>query len=252
MGRGRIATGGREGRVLIHDVGAAPARKLPALSRGICSLSWCPGTAGRLAGCGCDGIVRVWDLSVRVPTQPTALEAHVGPVHAVAWSPHDSAFLASGGMDGQVLLWAVDAGDLAPPLRRLPTEEDDDAVAGDLAAWMRTIPQGAAAAPFAPPPSKTAGRCAGCKELEDARKAVAMQTEELHGVNTALAVTRATLLDAERALLEKDVELQGMAQAVAAAHAAVEEEDVELEEAAASEWAVVESDEGPAAHGACT
>jgi WD40 repeat protein len=50
----------------------------------------------------------VWDFSGRGPqgTKPTALEAHVGEVTALAWHPTE-ALLATGGSDGQVATFAA-------------------------------------------------------------------------------------------------------------------------------------------------
>jgi WD40 repeat protein len=55
-------------------------------------------------GCG-DGVVRI--IAVATGTQVQALNAHKGPVNAVAFS-RDGKQLASGGDDGKVQVWQAD------------------------------------------------------------------------------------------------------------------------------------------------
>ncbi len=73
------------------------------------ALAWPAGD--RVASGHQDGRIRLWQVGAGAP--PRELEAHTGPVHALAASP-DGKLLASAGNDGRILLWDLQAQTPAP------------------------------------------------------------------------------------------------------------------------------------------
>lgn len=82
--------------LMAHHVGAF----------GVTGVAWSP-TGDRLASCGNDRRVKVWDVASGV--ELSNMEGHGGWIFSVAWS-HDGKQLASSGADGNVITWDVATG----------------------------------------------------------------------------------------------------------------------------------------------
>jgi WD40 repeat protein len=87
---------------------ARPTHVLPAHSSRVMSVAFAP-DGRRLASCGIDGVIKVWDLDGKGWTVRFGLSGHLGAVHGVAFSS-DGRRLASAGLDGTIRLWDMEAG----------------------------------------------------------------------------------------------------------------------------------------------
>jgi len=85
-----------------------PTHALPAHSSRAMSVAFAP-DGRRLASCGIDGIIKVWDLGREGWSERFGLRGHRGAVHGVAFSS-DGRRLASAGLDGTVRAWDVETG----------------------------------------------------------------------------------------------------------------------------------------------
>jgi len=101
---GRLAVGGSNGPVLVHDVvSGALVATLPGVASEIRSLAFSP-DGSRLAAAGTDQTVRIWRLSDGV--QERVLRGHEAAVIQVVWEAAEGRLL-SGGMDGTVRWWSL-------------------------------------------------------------------------------------------------------------------------------------------------
>jgi WD40 repeat protein/serine/threonine protein kinase len=87
---------------------ARPSRVLPAHSSRTLGVAFAPDES-RLASCGFDGSIMIWDRDKTEWTKRARLEGHRGPVHSVSFSP-DGQRLASAGQDGTIRVWDPEAG----------------------------------------------------------------------------------------------------------------------------------------------
>lgn len=128
----RLATGGRDGRVLEHDVRVRShlVASLEAHAQEVCGLAWAPSGA-HLATGGNDNLLAIWDVAGGsgggAAAAPAAadlgggparraplhrLEAHAAAVKALSWCPFQSGVLASGGgsADRTIRTWNAATG----------------------------------------------------------------------------------------------------------------------------------------------
>ncbi len=111
-----IATGGDDGRVLLHDAGSGVLRgEFRGYGDWINDLAFTPdgatliGAGGRTEDRSEDTRILLWDVSTRALR--SELPGHEGAVRALAVSP-DGQLLASGGAEGSVRIWALPDGRL--------------------------------------------------------------------------------------------------------------------------------------------
>ena len=109
---GRLLAGGgvaRDlvGKILIWDASSGSTSGMVDCPRGVNSLSFSPDSR-RIATCGSDAVVQVWDVTVGLET--LSLQGHRDRVSAVLFGTGDR--LYSAGRDGVVKLW--DGGTIAP------------------------------------------------------------------------------------------------------------------------------------------
>ncbi|GMI28136.1 hypothetical protein TeGR_g13869, partial [Tetraparma gracilis] len=113
-----VATRGPSEEVFVFDLskhpsfptegkGFSPQHRLKGHTSEGYGLSWSPLTAGRLATCGDDKKVIVWDVAgAGVEVAPTAVfEGHQAEVQDVAWHCSDPHMLGSVSSDKSLLLW---------------------------------------------------------------------------------------------------------------------------------------------------
>jgi WD40 repeat protein/serine/threonine protein kinase len=111
---GRLASGGREGRVRIWD--SSSGRETTSFSRfdsDVTTVAWNP-QGNRVAAAELNGVVKIWD--VNTGSEETVFRGHKGAVFGVAWSP-DGKSLASGGDDQTVQIWNATTGNVQAVLR---------------------------------------------------------------------------------------------------------------------------------------
>jgi WD40 repeat protein len=70
----------------------------------------------RLASCGVDGGIKIWDHKGEQWVERGLLRGHLGPVHALTFLP-DGRFLISGGQDGTIRIWNMESGSQVHELR---------------------------------------------------------------------------------------------------------------------------------------
>jgi len=102
-----LASGGREGIILLHDVRVAEHQvgKLTGHTQEVCGLVW--SKDGRtLASGGNDNCVQLWDWQAR-ETPMNTITAHQSAVKAVSWCPWQNNVLATAGgtVDRTVRIW---------------------------------------------------------------------------------------------------------------------------------------------------
>jgi len=102
-----LASGGREGTILLHDVRVAEHQvgRLTGHTQEVCGLVW--SKDGRtLASGGNDNCVQLWDWQAR-ETPLHSITAHQSAVKAVSWCPWQSNVLATAGgtVDRTVRIW---------------------------------------------------------------------------------------------------------------------------------------------------
>jgi len=104
-----LASGGREGDILLHDVRVAEhtVARLVGHTQEVCGLVWAKD--GRtLASGGNDNCVQLWDWQAR--EQPIhTITAHQSAVKAVSWCPWQSGVLATAGgtVDRTIRVWST-------------------------------------------------------------------------------------------------------------------------------------------------
>lgn len=98
---GRVASGGRDGRVLIWNVEDNPRREVLRGHTNLVRAVSITSDGRFVASGGHDYDLRLWDLT---EDESFVLKGHVGAIRDLAISPNDR-LIASGGWDGRVILW---------------------------------------------------------------------------------------------------------------------------------------------------
>jgi len=102
-----LASGGRDGLVLLHDVRIAQhaVGRLEGHQQEVCGLTWA-GDGKTLASGGNDNCVQLWD-GVNRSTPLHTITAHQSAVKAVSWCPWQAGVLATAGgtVDRTIRIW---------------------------------------------------------------------------------------------------------------------------------------------------
>jgi len=102
-----LASGGRDGAVVLHDVRVAQhiVGRLEGHQQEVCGLTWA-GDGRTLASGGNDNCVQLWDWGGR-DTPVNTITAHQSAVKAVSWCPWQSGVLATAGgtVDRTIRVW---------------------------------------------------------------------------------------------------------------------------------------------------
>jgi len=80
------------------------------------AVAWCPHNETRLASCGHDKLVLIWELDTSSPilslegSPVLTLEGHKSAILSLSWSHHEPGRLATCGSGRTLIFWEVDAG----------------------------------------------------------------------------------------------------------------------------------------------
>jgi WD40 repeat protein len=117
-----LASGGADARIILWDVpGFRPRAVLQGHTRPIRTLAFSP-DGSRLASGGADGSLRTWDVArgAQVGFRQAGTAVQPNPINALTYSPDGLSIVVGLERPGGVFLFQ--AGDVAAPSRRLPTQ----------------------------------------------------------------------------------------------------------------------------------
>ncbi|KAK0046984.1 DDB1- and CUL4-associated factor 5 [Biomphalaria pfeifferi] len=103
----KIATGGNDGQVLIHDISVKQSTSIYGLSDAIYALSPDPVSSTIIATASDDGKVRILDTRVPTDSAPFVLADLRAAMHSVTYNPMDPRLLATANSKHGLGLWDI-------------------------------------------------------------------------------------------------------------------------------------------------